>query len=476
MRTTAPCRILFLASAVLALGPPGMALPRADAQPALDAPISPYDSADAQPALDAPISPYDTDDAPAAPVPVDADTPRRTTRAAHFGLDIEAVQGVLAVQRLDGWLLYDRQGQNPIALSLVAPAGGPTAHRWFYLIPAKGEAVALVHRAEWTRFEHVPGRKVQYGDYRELEKELGTMLRGLRHVAMEYSPRSALPGLSRVDAGTVELVRAQKRVRVRSSADLIQLSKSLWSNPARLSHHVAVHHLTSLRKAALAYVAEQIAEGIPVTEHDVQRFLLRGYEVRGLEGPPPVVAAGANAADPLYQPTMLGAASIKRGDLLLIDMAARVAGDGLAVYANTAWMAYVGERVPERLAKAFAAVAQARDAALALVQERVRRRRVIKGYEVDREARRVLEAAGYGEAFLHRTGHSLDTALQGGGANLDDYESRDTRALMVGAGFTIEPGIYIRGELGMRTSINVHIDLRSVDVTTPQQTEITAIL
>ena len=466
MRTIAPP--LAPAVAALALGFLGIGLPRAGAQPALDAPISPYD---AEPAPDAPISPYDSEGAAPAP-----SGPRDTAPDARFGLQIEAVQGVLAVQRLDGWLLYDRQGQNPIALELVAPVGGATMHRWFYLIPAEGEPVALVHRAEWTRFEHVPGRKIQYGDHRELEDELGTMLRGLRKIAMEYSPKAALPAMSRVDAGTVELVRAQRRVRVRSSADLIQLTKSLWSTEARLSHHVAVHHLISLRKSALAYVAAQIEEGTPVTEHDVQRFLLRGYEVRGLEGPPPVVAAGANAADPLYQPTMQGAASIERGDLLLIDMAARVAGNGQSIYANTAWMAYVGERVPERLAKAFAAVAQARDAALALVQERVRRRRVIKGYEVDREARRVLDEAGYGEVFLHRTGHSLDTELQGGGANLDDYESRDTRALMVGAGFSIEPGIYIRGELGMRTSINVHVELRGVAVTTPQQTEITAIL
>lgn len=395
--------------------------------------------------------------------------------APRLRFELEAVQGMLAVQRLGGWLLYDHRGQNPVAVELVNPAGGATAHRWFYLIPDEGEPVALVHRSEAARFAHLPGRRVVYADYRDFEKQLKGMLRGVRQVAMEYSPRGELPGLSQVDAGTLELVRVQ-RVKVRSSAELVQLTKALWGADARLTHHVAVHHLQQLRDAALAYVANQVGQGAVVTEHDVQRFLVHGYAVRGLEGPLPVVAVGARAADPQYRPVAGRSAAIQRGDLLLLDMSARVAREGeRTIYANVAWMAFVGEHVPEKFARAFEAVVQAREAALALIRERVRRRRVIKGYEVDREARRTLAKAGFGDAFLHRTGHSLDTDVQGAGANLDDYDTHDTRALVMGAGFSVEPGIYVEGEFGMRSAVNAYIGFDGLEVTTAQQKEITTL-
>jgi Xaa-Pro dipeptidase len=397
-----------------------------------------------------------------------------TELQANMQSDMESIQGALAIQQTGGWLLYDHDGQNPVALAVVRPVGGRALHRWFYLVRAQGEHVLLAHRADAARFAHLPGRRIEYTDHASLERGLGTMLRGLKDVVMEYSPRAALPDLSRVDAGTIELVRAQ-RVKVRSSAEVVQLVKSLWRPEQRISHYVAVHHLNQLRQAALDFVAERIRAGERVTERDVQQLILRGYEVRGLIGPPPVVATTEHAADPVYVPTEQRAAPIQPGDLLLIDMAARVAGDDRAVFARVAWMAYVGQQVPQRLADAFAALVQARDAAVRLIEDRVQQRRVVKGYEVDAEARTVLERAGHGGDVLHRTGHSLDVDMQGSGANLDGYATRDARALLVGAGVAIVPGLYKVDELGMRTAINVYIGPGLVEVTTPAQTEITAI-
>ena len=393
---------------------------------------------------------------------------------AQASFDLSAVQGILSIQQLDGWLLYDYRGLNPIALELIEPRGAPS-RRWFYLIPARGQPLALIHRVDAASFEHVPGRKAVYATYGDLERGLTSMLRGKRRIAMEYSPRARLPSLSRVDAGTIELVRS-KRVKVRSSADLVQLTKALWGPDGRLSHYVAAHHLEELRKAALDYVARRIKRGKPVTERDVQKYLLRGYQVRGLLGPAPVVAAGANTADPQYVPSRERNAAINKGDLVLIDMWVKVESDKRPIVANTTWMAYVGETVPKRHAEAFTVAAAARNAALALIRDRITRRRAIKGFEVDRQARNVIAEAGHGDKFPHRTGHSIDTNVHGSGTNLDDYETRDTRSLVSGAGFSISPGIYFPGEFGVRTEINVYLGPEGVEVTTPAQDAITAIL
>jgi Xaa-Pro aminopeptidase len=389
-------------------------------------------------------------------------------------IDVAAVQGLLAVQRLDGWLLYDYQGQNPIAAELVAPRGLQT-RRWFYFVPARGQPVALVHKVEASNFERVPGRKIEYAGWRELDRGLAELLRGSRRIAMEHSPRGALPALSRVDAGALERVRAQG-VEVVSSAELVQYTKSIWGEAGRASHHVAVHHLVALREDALAFVAQRVRAGKRVTEHDVQQRIARGYEVRGLVGEPPIVAVNAHAADPHYTPARDGSSAIQEGDLLLIDLWAKQADVPGAIYADMTWMAYVGADVPARFAKAFAAVAAARDQTVELITERVARRRPVRGFEADQRARNVIGQAGYGDQFVHRTGHSIDTDVHGAGANLDDFETHDERALVRGSGFSVEPGIYVKGDFGVRSEINVYIGGAGVEVTTPVQREIEAIL
>lgn len=396
------------------------------------------------------------------------------TESARARFNLEAVQGILAVQGLDGWLLYDAGGTNRIALELVNPEGTQT-RRWFYLIPARGQPIALVHRAEAANFENVAARKIEYTGHRDLTAGLRTMLKGVKKVSMEYAPKAGIPSLSLVDAATVELVQAQG-VKIESSANLVQFTKSLWGPVGRVSHYVAVHHLTKLRLDALSYVRERIEKGQPLTEYDVQQRILRGYKVRGIVGPPPVVAANENAADPNYVPTQTRSSAIRRGDLLLLGLSAQLADSSRPIFADTTWMAYVGDVVPERYASTFQALVEARDVALEHIRSRTERHRPVKGFEVDQKARQVVAAAGHGDKFLHRTGHSLDTALQGDGANLDDFEAHDTRLLVQGSGFTIEPGVYYRGDFGMRAQIVVYLGLRGLEVTTPAQRQITAVL
>jgi Xaa-Pro dipeptidase len=420
-----------------------------------------------------PVDPYASPPPTPLPSPYPSPTPSASPSPSAGGLDLAAVQGLLAVQRLDGWLLHDRDGQNPVARRLVAPDGAPV-RSWFYLIPVQGQPVAVVHAAEAGSFARVAGRKITYTSYRDLEKSLRAMLKGKKIVAMEYSAKSALPSLSRIDAGTIELVRGLG-VTVRSSDGLVQFTKALWGDAGRKAHFVAVHHLTEIRKEALAFVARQLAAGSTVSEHDVQQRIVKGMTMRGLIGPVPVVAAGANSADPYYAPSAERSANIQRGDVILLSLAGKL-DRPTGVYAATTWVAYAGDKVPERVAHAFDVVALARDEALALVADRVRRRRAVKGFEVDRAARTFVGRAGFADRFVHRTGHSIDSDLQGGGADLDDHEVKDTRALVTGSGFTVGPGIYTPGEFGVRAEVSVYLGRGGLEVTTPSQEQVEALL
>jgi Xaa-Pro aminopeptidase len=411
---------------------------------------------------------------PAGARPADPYAAVNPAPAAHRArFDLAAVQGLLAVQRLDGWLLADDGVTNPIARELVNPDGAPQ-RRWFYLIPAEGEPVALVHASEVGDFARIPGKKIEYTGYRDLAKGLRAILKGKKRIAMEYSPKGALPSISRTDAGTLELVRSLG-VRVRGSEGLVAFTKALWGPDGRKAHYVAVHHLTELRKEALAYVASRVGAGQQVTEYDVQRRLVKGMEMRGVAGPPPVVAAGVNTADPYYVPSKERSAKIEKGDLLVLTIAGRLEGDG-GIYAEVTWVAYVGDKVPERIAKAFDVVALARDEAINLIRARLEHHRAVKGDEVDDAARTFVTKAGWADQFVHRTGHSIDSDLQGGGADLDDYEVHDTRNLVVGSGFTIAPGVYFPGELGVRAEVDAFLGTKGLEVTTPVQDQVDAIL
>jgi Xaa-Pro aminopeptidase len=388
-------------------------------------------------------------------------------------VDVEAAQAILAVQRLDGWLLAQTGSQNQVATELVAPSG-TTSLAWFYFIPAQGTPSAVVHQSEAALFQGVPGQVVQYTDSRDLKKKLRGVLKKARKVAMEHAPASKIPALNRVDTATMKMVRGFG-LKVSSSAELVQFTKSLWGPDGRVSHYVAIHHLTRLKDAALAHVAAELRAGRPVSELDVQELIQKGYEVRGLQGPPPVVAAGASTADPDYVPSAQRWSPIKQGDLLVLDLSARVAGAERPIYARLAWVAFVGDAVPDKVSQPFAQVAAARDAAIKFIDDRVQRRRPVKGFEVDQLARAALVKARVGD-FPHPLGHSLDTSLKGDGANLDDKVSHDTRNLVMGAGFTVGPGVYSKGDFGVRSVVDVYIGRNGVEVTSPTQQQVTPVL
>jgi Xaa-Pro dipeptidase len=407
--------------------------------------------------------------APAAP-----QDPYASAIPSRVGLaDISVVQGLLAVQQLDGWLLYDRDGSNPIAVRLVAPDGHPQ-RAWFYMIPARGEPVALVHTSEARNFEHLKGKKLVYMGYRDLAKQLAQLLKGMKSIALEYSPKAAVPNVSRVDGGTLEVIRAAG-VNVRSSDTLVQYTKAIWGDPGRTAHFIAVHHLTELRKEALALVAKRVQAHAAVSEYEVQQQIMHGMQIRGLVGPPPTVAAGVNTADPYYVPTAAKTAQIQQGDLLVISIAVKV-DKPEGIYAAQTWCAVVDRVVPDRVHQAFATVSLARDQALVLIKDRMTKHRPVSGAEVDQATRALIKKAGLVDQVMHRTGHSIDNDLQGGGADLDDFEVKDTRSLVPGTGFTVGPGVYFPGQFGVRSEVSVYLSPSGPEVTTPAEDEIEALL
>jgi Xaa-Pro aminopeptidase len=397
----------------------------------------------------------------------------QSTASSSKRVDIEAVQGVLAVRSLDGWLLTESKGKNEIAVELVAPEG-PTTRQWFYFIPSFGQPSILVHKSEASAFENVPGTKIEYSGYRDLKSGLRTLLGAASNIAMEYAPESGISSLTRVDSATAALVR-KGGVTISSSADLVQLTKSLWGPDGREAHYVAVHHLTKLRDEALAFVAERVANNSPVSEHDVAAFLENGYRARGMRGTVSV-AIGGNTAKPNYVPSARSSRAIKEGQLLVLRLTGAVIDSDRSIQASLSWVAYVGETVPERFQRVFTVVSGARDTTIAFIHGQATKRRLIKGFEADQQARQEIGKAGLASRFLHSTGHSLDTSLLGDGANLDDFESHDTRNLVVGSGFTVGPGVYMPGDFGIQTTANVHLVQGGIEITTPVQTRITPIL
>ena len=445
--------------------PPAKAPP---AKPGKAKPDDPYADPAVMPAGGAETPPAKTGKPPPPKEITPTAIPARVTLQ-----DLTAVQGLLAVQRLDGWLMFDRDGENPISARLVSP-GGHTSRPWFYLVPAKGEAIALVHTAEVRSFDHLPGKKLTYQGYRDLAPQLKVLLKGMRTVAVEYSAKAAVPSVSRVDAGTLELIRGAG-VAVRSSDTLVQYTKAIWGDAGRTAHYLAVHHMVELRKDALAFIAKQVAAGAPITEYDVQQRLARGLTMRGLVGIPPVVAAGANTADPFYVPTAARTAPIKRGDLITISLALKAdKPDG--IWAAQTWMAVADATVSPEHAKAFETVALARDQALALIAERSRKKRPVTGAEVDDTVRAFFKKVKAVEKVMHRTGHSIDNDFLGGGADLDNFEVKDTRILTPGTGFTVGPGLYTPGQFGVRTEVSVYLAPAGPEITTPAQDAIEALL
>jgi Xaa-Pro aminopeptidase len=390
--------------------------------------------------------------------------------------DVPAVQRALAADRLDGWLLYDFHGSNPIAAALAglaASSGKLTTRRWSYLIPASGTPRGLVHAIERHNLDGLPGTKEAYAGRRELEAGLRRLLDGCQRVAMEYSPQGAIPYVSRVDAGTFEAVRSLG-VDVVSSGDLVQRFEATWSAAALASHRAASERLYRIKDRAFEALRAALRERGVSDEYELQQKMTAWFKEEGLvTDSPPVVAAMENAGNPHYLPSPEAHRPIRPNELVLIDLWGKLPQDG-AVFADITWVGYTGSAVPDEFSRAFGAIRDGRDAAIALVQSSARERGDLRGWHVDRAARDVIERAGYGKAFLHRTGHSLGESVHGNGVHMDDYETHDDRRLLPGTGFTIEPGVYF-DRFGVRTEINMVYGDGEASVTGPAQTDIVTI-
>ena len=386
-------------------------------------------------------------------------------------VSIPAVQQALKEEGLDGWLLYDFHGSNPIARRIAGlDAGGKmTTRRWFYVIPADGEPRKLMHAIEPGNLDHLPGSRTIYSQRDTLAAGLRQVLGGLKRVAMEYSPNNAIPYISRVDAGTIEAVRAVGPTVV-SSGDLVQRFEAIWSPEALQSHRDASERLYRIKDRAFDFIREGRRNGRRLTEMDVQRAMVGWFDEEGLiTDAPPVVGVQANAGNPHYMPTEEQHRAIGDGEVVLLDLWGKRPAAG-AVFADITWVGFTAAQVPEPYVKAFTAARDGRDAAIALVQQRVRAGQDVRGFEVDQACRRVVEAAGFGAQFIHRTGHSLGTEVHGNGVHMDDYETHDERRLIPGTGFTIEPGVYSK-DFGVRTEINMFVGAGDATVTGPLQTE-----
>ena len=389
-----------------------------------------------------------------------------------MGLDVAAVQAALRADALDGWLLYDFHGSNPIAAGMTGAGrrGHMTTRRWYYLIPAQGQPTAIVHAIERHNLDHLPGETIVYAGRQQLDDAVKGMLKGLGRVAMEYSPLGAIPYLSRLDAGTAEMIR-RHGIDIVSSGDLVQRFAATWTAEQLATHRSASDALYRIKDRAFEAASSALAAGRPLSEYELQQQMTAWFrEERLVSDSPPVVAVGPNAGNPHYLPTADHFRAIGPDEVLLLDLWGKHDDEG-AVFADITWVGFTAARVPEEPARAFQAIVEARDAAVALVQTAAQEGRDLRGWEVDRAARTVLDTAGYGRHILHRTGHSLGETVHGNGVHMDDYETHDDRRLLPGTGFTVEPGLYFES-FGVRTEINVFRGERGADVTGVRQTGI----
>ncbi len=388
---------------------------------------------------------------------------------------IAEIQKSLADADADGWLFYDFGGSDPIAYRILGlPATPVPTRRWYYLIPAAGEPRGLVSAVEPRVLDPLPGRKSRYRTAEEHRQGLQAMLAGLRQVAMQYSPDNQLPYVSRVDAGTIELVR-KCGVSVFSSADLLQQFEAIWTSADYEAHVRAARVLYRTLEATLDFLASSARSGKSVSEIDLQQFMLDRIRRAGLETRlPPVAAIDAHTADPHYFPHPETAGTARSGSLILLDLWAKEP-DG--VYADITWMVQFGAEVDAEVARIFEIVRAARDRAVNFVRECLRANRRPRGCDVDAVARDIICRAGYGACFPHRPGHSLGPEVHGNGANIDGYETIDTRTLLPCTCFSIEPGVYLPGRFGVRSEVNVYMTKGDAVVTTmPKQEAIVPLL
>ena len=392
-----------------------------------------------------------------------------------MSVNIAGIQQDLRTAKLDGWLFYDFRGRDPIAHRVLQLAQGMRTRRWFYFVPAKGTPKKLVHKIEAESLARLPGETLYYAGQDELRGNLKKMLGRAKKVAMQYSPKNAIPYVAMVDAGTVELVRSAG-AKVVTSADLVQKYEACWTKAQLESHLAAGRAIDQIVAGAFAQAAECVRAKKPLTEYQLQQWILERFAEAGIatdEGPD--VAVNAHASDPHYAPSKEKSSPIREGDFLLLDVWGKQKTPG-SVYYDVAWTGFLGAKVPDKYVKIFNVVRKARDKAVELIRSSVKAGKPLQGWQVDKAARGVIEKAGYGKYFIHRTGHSIgEDAVHGNGVNMDGLETRDERHLIPQTCNSVEPGIYLP-EFGLRSEVDVFIDEKEARVTGAVQTEILALL
>jgi Xaa-Pro dipeptidase len=376
-------------------------------------------------------------------------------------IDLTELREALREADLDGWLLFAFKGLNPVATRVLGLTGLNT-RRLFALFPRQGEPVAIVHKIELQGLENFPGKVVPYARWSELNQALSHAVAG-KTLGMEISPRNAVPYLDRVPHGVVQLLQSMG-AKILPSGDLVSRFAARWSQQELADHHFAAEILADVARSTLR---QAIGETGALTETALQARVIAALEGRGLVlNEPPIVGFGPNSAKPHYEPHPGKDAVLRPGDLVLLDL---WAGRSLeTVFADQTWIGFAGTHLPPQVAEVWRTVRRARDAAIDAIRKASAEHRSIAGYEADQAARAVVSAAGYGDAFVHRTGHSIDRDLHGSGPHLDDYETHDDRVLLPGVGFSVEPGIYLAGGFGIRSEVNVFMD-RSGPVVTPRE-------
>ncbi|MBS1856888.1 MAG: M24 family metallopeptidase [Acidobacteria bacterium] len=389
-------------------------------------------------------------------------------------MNLARIQEEIRNQKLDGWLFFDHHLRDPLAYRVlgIQKTKGPT-RRWYYLISAEGEPAGMVHRIERDELASLPGDKIPYSTWSEQRTALAKLVAGKKRIAMQYSPMCAIPYVSNVDAGTIELVRSLG-VEVVSSAELIQVFEARWTQAQMDSHFEAGRRVDRARAAAFQMIGERTRNGLTIQEYEVQQFVRQFFAKQGLvTDSGPIVGCNANASNPHYEPSAEVTSPIRAGDWVLLDMWAKLDQPG-AVYYDITWTGFCGDSPTGEMRKVFSVVTGARDAAVSRVQSAIAAKQELRGFEVDDASRAVIENAGYGAYFTHRTGHSIGVEVHGNGANMDNFETHDERRVMPWSCFSIEPGVYLPA-FGVRSEINMFIGENDARVTGEIQREVVLI-
>jgi Xaa-Pro aminopeptidase len=389
-------------------------------------------------------------------------------------MNLAEIQAALQEEGLDGWLFFDHHRRDPLAYRVLNfTPNSILSRRWYYFVPAHGDPRGLVHKIEAQTLEELPGPMSTYAGWNEMVDGVRKIMGSAKRIAMQYSPNCAVPYVAMVDAGTVELVRSLG-VEIATSANMVQYFESRWSKVQLESHLEAGRRVDRVRREAFERVGEKLRASERVTEWDIQQFIAGRFRDEGLfidHGPD--VAVNANASNPHYEPKQHASSEIKKGDVVLMDMWAKLAQPD-AVYYDITWMGFCGSQAPAAMERVFGVVREARDRAIHCAQDGVAMKRDLRGYQVDDAARGFIREQGFGEYVFHRTGHSIGTDVHGTGANMDNLETHDERKVISGTCFSVEPGIYLP-EFGVRSEVNVYVDEASARVTGEKQEAIVLI-